>query len=337
MTARAARRAVLALLLQVARDAVAGRSQDKAASCEADVSLSEGDCPSMANHPLQPQPEHYLLQKTSNLRSQLQQVRAHTLSNVSRRWAGKVVYGVLTTSLAKYHEKLKAQLETWAAHPASEGRFVAVGGNNLPEAWQVDDVVLRSNCGDASEQISCKEGAVVEETAARGPAWAVILGEDNYVDTRRVEAFLASKNPDEPVAYGALGCGAGLFCKDVPEFSTAGGFCGGAGYFLSRAALQALAGTRQFYHDHMSWYGDMTTSCLLYKHGVRMENVDHDMHANNESEEELKGTVRAGFWTLHYLRPAEMRWVHAIASNSSEAEAARLESIAFPSSGRRSD
>jgi len=306
---------------------------DEAASCGADASLSEGDCPSVAKHPLKPQPEHWLLQKTSSQRSQLQRVRAHAVSNVSSRWADKVVYGVLTNSLAEYHEKLKAQLETWAARPASEGRFVAVGGKNLPEMWQVDDVVLKSYCGDGKDQISCKEGAVVEETAARGPAWAVILGEDNYADTRSIEAFLASKNPEEPVAYGSVGCGVGLFCEDVPEFHTQGGFCGGAGYFLSRAALRALSDTRAFYHDKQSWPGDMTTSCLLYKHGVRLENIDHGMHGwSIDSEQELKDTVRTGFWTLHYLRPAEMRWVHAIASNASDAEAARLESLAFPPS-----
>jgi hypothetical protein len=237
---------------------------------------------------------------------------------------------VLTNSLAEYHEKLRVQLDTWAARPASEGRFVAMGGNNLPEAWQVDDVVLKSYCGDGKYQISCKEGALVEEAAARGLAWTMILGEDNYVDTRKIEAFLVSKDPKEPVAYGVVGCGAGKGkgC-DVPEFQTHGGFCGGGGYVLSRAALQALNGTRAFYDDRMSWPGDMTTSCLLYKHGVRMENIGHDMHANRiRSADVLKDTVRTGFSTLHYLQPEQMRWVHAIASNASEAEAARLESFA---------
>jgi hypothetical protein len=143
------------------------------------------------------------------------------------------------------------------------------------------------------------------------------------------------------INYGIVGCGAGQgeFCQDVPAFQTHGGFCGGGGYFLSRAALQALNGTRDFYDDRMSWPGDMTTSCLLYKHGVRMEHpLGQDMHANRiRSADELKDTARTGFLTLHYLQPADMRWVHAIASNASEAEAARLESFARSQWPRDSD
>ncbi|CAK0865504.1 unnamed protein product [Prorocentrum cordatum] len=331
MSARALPAAVLALLLRAAPAALG-----EAASCDSrGPALPEGPCPSSAECSPQPQEEHSLLQRAPDRRGLLQQARSHVVSSVSSRWAGRIVYGVLTSSLAKYHEKLEAQLATWAARPAGEGRFAAVGSNDLPEEWQVDGVVLKSNCGDGMDQISCKEGAVVKETAARGAAWAVILGDDNYVDTGKVEAFLGSKDPEELVAYGVVGCGKGTpYCQDVPDFQARGGFCGGGGYFLSKAALQALAGERSFYHDRMSWPGDMTTSCLLYKHGVRIENVQHGMYANPfDSEAKLDDTVRSGFWTLHYLQPSQMRWVHGIASNASEAETAELESRAFPSSG----
>merc|ERR1719356_1265948 len=74
-------------------------------------------------------------------------VKGHTVSKVSAGWTGNVVYAIFTSAIPKYHEALLAQLETWAARPAAQGRYVAVGGNNYPAEWEGSNV-LRSDCRD---------------------------------------------------------------------------------------------------------------------------------------------------------------------------------------------
>merc|ERR1712032_1173071 len=191
--------------------------------------------------------------------------------------------------------------------------------------------------GDILEHIPCKEWNIVAEAAARNASWLVVLGEDNYVDTRRVEKFLAKRSPEDPIAFGCVGCGKGLFCRDTEAFKEDGGFCGGCGYFLSRAALRLLAGESVFYRSSR-WPNDMTTSCLLHKHGVRLQGIgNHNqkgLYGSNNSKQILRLLLKRGFMTLHYLKPAEMRWVHAVVSNSSEGGGdvdgdTRLESLAF--------
>jgi len=137
-------------------------------------------------------------------------VKGHTVSDVSSQWTGKVVYGIFTSAIPKYHNALLAQMETWAARPVAQGRYVAVGGNNYPNEWAGKNV-LRSECGDDMRSISCKEATLLAEGAARGADWLFVTGEDNYVHTDHIEKFLSDKDPNTAITYGVLGCGKGLF------------------------------------------------------------------------------------------------------------------------------
>jgi len=259
-------------------------------------------------------------------------VDGHTVSEVSERWTGKVVYAIFTSAIPRYHAALVSQLESWAERPAEEGRYVAVGGSNYPDEWQGKNV-LRSQCGDGMDGISCKEATLLAEGAARGADWVYIIGEDNYVQTRNVEKWLEDKDPDKAVAYGVHGCGRGLFCKDNQAFNEGGGFCGGGGYILSRATLQRLlahgAPALHEIYDNSTWPNDMTTSCQLRKRDVRLTlgPVMHGMPVFKISDYER--IAKSDFVTTHYVSPPVMRWLHAEVEDKPDSVKKPLEELAF--------
>jgi len=260
-------------------------------------------------------------------------VLGHTVSEVSERWGSNVVYAIFTSAIPKYREKLETQLETWAARPAAEGRYVAVGGKNYPDAWRSGSI-LRSDCGDDMSSISCKEATLLAEGAARGADWLYVIGEDNYVHTGRVEEFLSDKDPSANVAYGVVGCGKGSFCVDNEAYNSHGGICGGSGYIISRTALQRLlAGGAPALHavyDKTPWPNDMTTSCQLRKHGADLLLAENMYGFPIADLDEFEGFARQGsFLTVHYVHPDTMRWFHALNEGSRAAVLQPLQKKAF--------
>jgi len=264
-------------------------------------------------------------------RTKTMNVKGHTVSEVSASWTGNVVYAIFTSAIPRYHEALLAQLDTWAARPAAQGRYVAVGGSNYPEEWQGSNV-LRSECGDDMKSISCKEATLLAEGASRGADWIYVIGEDNYVHTDRVDRFLSSKDPDTAVAFGTIGCGKGLYCRDSEGFNEYGGFCGGGGYIISRAALQRLltggAPALHSVYDRTPWPNDMMTSCQLRKHDVLMSKVLTMYGFHMFGITEYKRVAQTAL-TAHYLRPAVMRWYHALVQGAPDSVRTPLEEAAF--------
>jgi hypothetical protein len=263
-------------------------------------------------------------------------VKGHTVSEVSASWTGKVVYAIFTSAIPKYHEALLTQLDTWAARPASQGRYVAVGGKNYPEEWQGSNV-LRSECRDDMDGISCKEATLLAECAARGADWLLVTGEDNYVQTSRVEEFLSDKDPDAAIAFGDVRCGTGLYCRDSEVFERSGGFCGGSGYIISRAALHLLLadgapGLHAIY-DNSTWPNDMTTSCALRKRDVRLENATDMLGWPIFGITDYERVAHSGFLTAHYIMPPVMRWLHAVVEGAADSVRRQLEEKAFDHHG----
>jgi len=260
-------------------------------------------------------------------------VLGHTVSEVSERWGSNVVYAIFTSAIPKYHEKLETQLETWAARPAAEGRYVAVGGRNYPDAWQSGSI-LKSTCGDDMSSISCKEATLLAEGAARGADWLVVVGEDNYVYTRHVEAYLKHQDPDRAVAYGYVGCGRGKYCQDNAQFSMRGGLCGGGGYIISRAALQRLvadgAPALHKVYDKTANPNDMTTSCELVRHGTQLRHLS-GMHGTPMFmiQQYFNAAHSEDILTSHYLLPTAMRWMHAEVEEADDSVMERLQAEAF--------
>jgi len=271
--------------------------------------------------------------RSNNSAARTMNVLGHNVSKVSENWGSNVVYAIFTSAIPRYREKLEAQLETWAARPAAEGRYVAVGGENYPDAWQSGSM-LKSNCGDDMTSISCKEATLLAEGAARGAEWLVVVGEDNFVYTHHVEAFLDDKDPATAVAYGRVGCGRGLFCHDNEFFSTFGGFCGGAGYIISRAALQRLvadgAPALHRVYDKTANPNDMTTSCELARHGTRLHHTAGMNGFPLFMLQQYAGAAQSGeILTSHYVPPAAMRWLHAVVEHAEDTVQERLQREAF--------
>jgi len=259
-------------------------------------------------------------------------VKGHTVSQVSARWTGNVVYAIFTSASEKYHDGLLAELGTWAEVPARQGRFVAVGGSNYPDEWQTKNV-LKSECGDSMESISCKEATLLAEGAARGADWLCVTGEDNYVHTGRVEEFLRDKDPEEAIAYGYVGCGRGAFCRDSELFEASGGLCGGSGYIISRAALRLLlAGGAPGLHavyDNSTWPNDMTTSCQLRKREVRLASGKSMYSQPFAKIADYEGMAHSDFLSSHYISPPVMRWLHAEVEGAPDSVKMPLKEKAF--------
>jgi len=85
-----------------------------------------------------------------------------------------VLYGVMTSNAEKNQAKLKAQLDTWAAVPVSEGRFFAVTGmgNNILQV--AAGLLALRKCSDDYGGLPCKEEELLEtggRVAARTIKW----------------------------------------------------------------------------------------------------------------------------------------------------------------------
>lgn len=261
-------------------------------------------------------------------------VEGHNVSEVSERWTGKVVFAIFTSKIPKYHDKLVTQLETWASRPAAEGRYIAVGGEDYPDEWLSNGTVLKSQCRDDMAGISCKEATLLAEGAARGADWLLITGEDNFVNTRQVEAVLAEKDPEQKSAFGAVGCGRGSFCQQSDAFNRGGGFCGGAGYIISRGALQALlaegATALHRVYDAAVTPNDMTTSCVLRSHDVQLEFMP-GMHGSPMFFYQTFYNMVHGHdvLTTHYVTTRQMRWMHAEMEGAQDGVKTKLKNEAF--------
>mmetsp|Transcript_17494 Transcript_17494/g.55071 ORF Transcript_17494/g.55071 Transcript_17494/m.55071 type:complete len:369 (+) Transcript_17494:96-1202(+) len=246
-----------------------------------------------------------------------------------------VLYGVMTNGLPKYQAKLAAQLQTWAAGVSRSGRFFSVAGRGAG-AVAGAGLIVEDRCPDDASGIACKEERLVEEGYTRGAQWLVILGEDNWVDTVRMEEALRNHSTGRrgaaPTALGIVGCGKGLsYCPEVTEF---GGFCGGGGYAINRAALQALMkggqdALRKEYADMAGVPGDIASSCALRQRGVQLMSMPSLEGNRIEKLTEFRNVLKMSPITLHYCTPDVMRWVQASVQGLPESEVQAREVAAF--------
>jgi len=246
-----------------------------------------------------------------------------------------VVYGVMTNGSPEYREKLAAQVETWAAGLARQGRFFSVAGRGS-ERLAAAGLVVQERCPDDKTGLACKEERLLEEGFRRGARWLVILGEDNYVDTARMEEALrnssAGRQGAAPSVLGILGCGKGLgYCDEVDQL---GGLCGGGGYALNRAALEVLmqdgkVSLRQEYREDKGEPGDMASSCAFRERGIQLVALNGLMGNRIMKEGDFESALKTRPITVHYCTPNVMRWVHASLQGASKQEVSVLQAVAF--------
>lgn len=246
-----------------------------------------------------------------------------------------VLYGVMTNGFPDFRAKFVAQLETWAAGVARSGRFFAVAGRGA-EPVAGAGLIVEDRCPDDGDGIVCKEERLVEEGYTRGAQWLVILGDDNWVDTVRMDEALrehsAGRRGAAPAVLGVVGCGTHF--SDCPEMTEFGGLCGGGGYAINRAALQALMkegkhALRKEYAGMHTWPGDMASSCALRRRGVQLMNMPSFVGARIEKLTEFQDMLKMKTITLHYCTPDVMRWAQALSQGLPESEVQALEIAAF--------
>jgi len=240
-----------------------------------------------------------------------------------------VMYGVFTTSVPAYRKKLEAVMDTWGARPKSNGLFYSVAGRTYPSEWQEPGVIVGAeDCADGSVGNSCKEASLIAEAARRNVSWLVITGEDNYVDTGRVEAALRAMDPTKPVAMGCLGCGIRL-AEYGALVAKQGGLCGGCGEVLSQGALQMLAARGR--SALIKEYGpqtqcDMATSRALLERSIPLSSFPGELLGNPMmSQKEMEQAT--GVMVFHYILPPTMRWLHVLRTGSAQDKDAQLPSL----------
>eukprot|EP00747_Dinoflagellata_sp_TGD_P184842 gnl/TRDRNA2_/TRDRNA2_40860_c0_seq1.p1 gnl/TRDRNA2_/TRDRNA2_40860_c0~~gnl/TRDRNA2_/TRDRNA2_40860_c0_seq1.p1 ORF type:complete len:331 (+),score=24.53 gnl/TRDRNA2_/TRDRNA2_40860_c0_seq1:33-1025(+) len=265
----------------------------------------------------------------------LHDIKAHAALNAvqcrSSRPNTTVTYGVVTSDSEKYRTKLSAVMATWAAQPLLEDRFFAVAPAEYRWARQA---IVPSNCSDSPGSVSCKEAEMMKEAARRDTGWLVVLGEDNYVDTKQLEVELAKHSADAvPKALGWKACSdpGGMPCPGLTV-----SFCGGIPYALNRAALAKISGkhldhvSQEYARQFKNWPNDRATSCMLHRHGVKLEFLPGiEMHDGfpTVSKSAYEWRLKHKRPVMHYISPDVMQWLYAKQHSLNELDGANISSL----------
>lgn len=242
------------------------------------------------------------------------------LSRANQQAEPKVVYGVLASRVPKYARVLESHFDTWAAQAFSEGRYFATVGHGpsiLTEAHQA--ALQDSPCEDNYRGIPCKEFYGLREGFRRNADWLVVVGEDNYVNTRELEETLAGlteRYRNQPVALGNNLCEL-WSCPELPGKKS---ICGGGGFIWNRAALSLLFEggesedqVLQEYTKKAGLPGDVVSGCALQKRGGELVMFYDRILANrivNKGDMDMAIDHRP--LLMHYLNtPEVMRYAHA--------------------------
>lgn len=245
----------------------------------------------------------------------------------SSKTQGDILY-IVRTWHKNYETRLPSILETWASKLDSSSLLI-VGDQDR----QNPTVHAATGCKtDHHIGLTCKTGhslALAAEQIGNRP-WAFVIDDDVYVNTSNLESLLKSRDASKLVALGIPGCGT-PHCDDHQ-----GGFCGGGGYALSRAALKALVDkpsatdfhnelldmTKVFYPNETPW-DDITTTCLMKRRGITVEKIDglYGWRIPDTSKAAPDGKLSQTYkhaihsssplpLTFHYVSPQEMYTIH---------------------------
>jgi len=246
-----------------------------------------------------------------------------TASRFHAQDKGNVLYMVKSYK-GFYETKLRALLKTWGSM-LSKSSLLVLGDEDWPEY----PISKASMCeSDATEGLSCRVAYGVT-LAAKHPgnwSWLFVVDDDHYVWPVNVEKQLSKMDATKPVGAGCYGCGAPQYCDGH------GGFCGGCGYALSRAAVMAVVGSNatefQAYHDKISrskkseGREDMALSCALRE---RVPDLRVQQMLTMHGEEPNLQTLRPDqddTMTWHHITPEMMENIHhLIVKGSTRADA----------------
>lgn len=233
--------------------------------------------------------------------------------NEPGKGGSQILYSIQTSPKPPYAARLAAILKTWAKDLSPDQ--LQIIGTDAPKSKKgtVSDLAGKAHwdsaplCLDSHEWNSCKDATGIVEAMGVFPQWLVLVGDDNYVDTKNMEEVLDRKDPDIPVIFGVKGCGANT-CPG----RTGIGLCGGAGQIFSRGALMELmrGGRFEFLEEHervrklVGNWGDVATACVAAnrKNPIPIELLP-GLHGWKLNKHDMIVALKNKPLTFHYVSP----------------------------------
>lgn len=248
----------------------------------------------------------------------------------------KVVFGLMTSPTPKYAAQLKAVEETWAKDAAPQTVFVIGNIGSVP-GIMYDMAPMCEDGNTANNGLACKESTIVARGHELGADWVVVGGTDQYIFTESWQTLLDKADSSVAQVLGMFACGGGKFCEDGQD-----GLCGGAGYAISRAALEKMVGrdSQRYIKECMTAaltvsgnWSDQAVSCVARRHHIKQVPLEGLYGCKLSYSSDV--SCRTTFFdealyehavasdppalTMHYIFPDDMHKIHKI-KKSLEAE-----------------
>lgn len=273
--------------------------------------------------------QHVSLLQIGQSGESLSSSRSNSLDVAMKPRSRSNILYVIRTWHKNYDTRVPSIMKTWAS-TLDRSSLLLVGDVDL------QNPIVHAATGCSSDHhvgLTCKTGhslALAADMIGNHP-WAFLIDDDVYVNTSHLENVLKKEDPSKLVAFGIPGCGT-PHCDDHE-----GGFCGGGGYALSRAALKALVDkptarefhnelldmTKVFYPGETPW-DDITTTCLMKRRGIEIKKMDglYGWRLPDSSQAAPDGNLSPNYkgaihslnpapLTFHYITPEEMYTIHS--------------------------
>jgi len=220
---------------------------------------------------------------------------------------------VVKTYSGNYNTRLKAVMDTWGKQ-VDPKMLVIIGDTPSTEYPQVNAV---PQC--TSHELACRVGQGIL-LAHNTSGWDLmfLVDDDHYVIPDKVAEHFVNFTGSTPTAFGQCCCGAGPpfhYCNDL------GGFCGGDGYGMNRAAMNLFVDkTHEEFTDRFTAVlaskvadnrEDIVTSCALRQHVRNLKLEESGITGPNGcAAERAQEVLDNNFAVFHQMVPDNMRRLH---------------------------
>mmetsp|Transcript_147300 Transcript_147300/g.274410 ORF Transcript_147300/g.274410 Transcript_147300/m.274410 type:complete len:359 (+) Transcript_147300:46-1122(+) len=273
------------------------------------------------------------------------QSHSFPLAHRRKKRNATVTFGLFTSSLPQYRDRMAAIEETWAKEIRPQQLLIVAGNSSIPNVTSQPTPLCHEK--GRYPGILCKQASLIATGFEKKVDWLVVLNDDHYAFPRNWEDLLENYNSRDKVIVGNADCASGQYCEDGKK-----GLCGGYSYAVSSGAMQAMIGKykeepKQSYlaenliaaAENMSPWGDQTISCVARRSGVLEFHIPAAYQGTGNKhktldvwKEYMKSPERKPV-SFHYVDPKRMREIHQIWK---VAEQARLLGLLAPESTAKS-